>query len=217
MPNLDENIVVELLDRKVVTDTFRRLPGEKKRRLYESAIELFGKYGYDGLAVDVYCEQAGISKGSFFQYFPSKIHLLEMAVLLFDSHLTQLVHEIEETEPGPLARQRLAHLFHRFLADSILTPAEEQFYLFATTASRHATIELANLDLERHLTSYIAEIVKRGQTTGELSDSLNSTWIAKLVAKMLGGVLAESSYADEHWLHDGADFLSAVLFDGIKS
>ena len=44
MALLDENLVAELARRGIVTDTFRRLPTDKKRQVYQGAIRLFGEY-----------------------------------------------------------------------------------------------------------------------------------------------------------------------------
>ena len=61
---LDENVVIELVRRKVVTDTFRRLPPDKKEQIYRATIRLFGEYGFDGLAVDRICREAPSSRFS---------------------------------------------------------------------------------------------------------------------------------------------------------
>ena len=90
---LDENVIVELVGRKVVSDTFRRLAPEKKLQVYRAATRLFGTYGYDGLSVNRICREAGISKGSFFQYFESKSYLLEFTILIFDDYLAKWVAE----------------------------------------------------------------------------------------------------------------------------
>ena len=141
---LDENVIAELVGRKVVTDTFRRLTPDKKERLYRTAIRLFGKYGYDGLAVEVICTQAGISKGSFFQYFPSKSHLLEFAVLVFDDYLTRTVAEIRAQEKAVLARDRILYLYHAVAVNTRLYEDEQAFYLFVTMAVRHAAITFSS-------------------------------------------------------------------------
>lgn len=60
---LDENVIADLVRRRVVSDTFRRLTPDKKLLVYRAATHLFGEYGYDGLAVDRICHDAGISKG----------------------------------------------------------------------------------------------------------------------------------------------------------
>lgn len=43
-----------------------------KKRIIDSAIECFSRYGYDGTSVEMICKSAGVSKGSFFYYFPTK-------------------------------------------------------------------------------------------------------------------------------------------------
>jgi len=165
---LDENVIASLVERKVVSDTFRRLTPEKKNQIYRAAIRLFGKYGYDGLAVDEICRQAGISKGSFFQYFPSKSHLLEFAVLIFDDYLARMLEEIRNQEKVVLARDRLLYLYNSVAVNTRLFEDEQAFYLFMTNAVRHAAITVEGVDLERHFQDYINEIIERGEQTGEI-------------------------------------------------
>lgn len=50
---------------------------ERKRRQTREAIEraaitLVGEFGYGGVTVDAICARAGISQGTFFNYFPTK-------------------------------------------------------------------------------------------------------------------------------------------------
>ena len=61
LPLLNENIIAELVEQKVVTDTFRRLTSDKKERIYRTALKLFGKFGYDSLSVDDFCHCKGSS------------------------------------------------------------------------------------------------------------------------------------------------------------
>ncbi|HOZ07957.1 MAG TPA: helix-turn-helix domain-containing protein, partial [candidate division Zixibacteria bacterium] len=171
---LDENEVLRLVRRGAATDTFRRLPAEKKAFIYRTALRLFGEFGYDGLAVDRFCREAGISKGSFFQYFPSKSHLLEFCVLLFDRSLGEWLADIRRTDGGGLARQRLLHLYRAAAVTSRLHPTEERFYLFVTRALNHAAVALEGIDCERHFSDYVAEIIARGEQTGEIRRDFES-------------------------------------------
>ena len=45
---------------------------ERKERLYEAALNLFRGQGYDMTTVDQITRQAGLAKGTFFNYFPTK-------------------------------------------------------------------------------------------------------------------------------------------------
>ena len=45
---------------------------ERRERLYEAALELFRAQGYEATTVDQITRQAGLAKGTFFNYFPTK-------------------------------------------------------------------------------------------------------------------------------------------------
>jgi AcrR family transcriptional regulator len=45
---------------------------ERKERLYEAALMLFRTQGYEATTVDQITRQAGLAKGTFFNYFPTK-------------------------------------------------------------------------------------------------------------------------------------------------
>jgi AcrR family transcriptional regulator len=49
---------------------------ERKERLYESALSLFRGQGYEMTTVDQITRQAGLAKGTFFNYFPTKDSVL---------------------------------------------------------------------------------------------------------------------------------------------
>ena len=45
---------------------------ERRERLYEAALALFRSQGYEATTVDQITRQAGLAKGTFFNYFPTK-------------------------------------------------------------------------------------------------------------------------------------------------
>ena len=45
---------------------------ERRDRLYEAAVTLFREQGYENTTVDQIARQAGVAKGTFFNYFPTK-------------------------------------------------------------------------------------------------------------------------------------------------
>ena len=214
---LDENVVVRLVARGVVADTFCRLSPEKKSQIYHSAVRLLGEYGYDGLSVNELCREAAISKGSFFQYFPSKSHLLEFTVLVFDDYLAGWMAELRLNERAVLAKDRLRSLYQAVVAGARLSREEERFYLFVTNAMDHAAIKLEGIDLERHFSDYVAEIVARGEQIGEIRGDFDVELTGRLTALVIGG-LVKGQYAGQRLPHrDMAEYLISFLFDGIKA
>lgn len=49
---------------------------ETRKKIYETANELFRKYGYENVSVDSIVEAAGVSKGAFYVHFDSKDSLV---------------------------------------------------------------------------------------------------------------------------------------------
>lgn len=52
-----------------------RAPNNTKQKLIETATELIWRDSYNAVSVDDICKKAGVQKGSFYHYFPSKAHL----------------------------------------------------------------------------------------------------------------------------------------------
>lgn len=64
------------------TNIFFNLPEDKRRTIVDAAIEEFGEHGFLNASTNNIVSKAGISKGSLFQYFPTKddlyLYLMEM-------------------------------------------------------------------------------------------------------------------------------------------
>jgi AcrR family transcriptional regulator len=214
---LDENVVSELVSRQIVSDTFRRLTPEKKFQVYGAATRLFGEYGYDGLSVDRICHDAGISKGSFFQYFESKSHLLEFTILVFDDYLAKWVVELRQHEVAALAKDRLKYLYDSLVVNAKLHQSEQKFFLFVTHGLDHAGVVLEGIDLERHFRDYVREIVQRGVQTGEIRGDFDVDLTGYLVSMMLEALLRRQFSGRHIPLRRTEEYLTSFLFDGIKA
>jgi len=213
---IDENSIARLVKQKVVTATFRRLAPEKKEQIYRASIGLFGEYGYDGLAVDKICTMAGISKGSFFQYFPSKSHLLEFTILIFDETLSGWIGSIRDSDRKGLARQRLIHLYRSLTVNAQMDPNDLRFYLFATNALNHAGVAIEGIEMDRHLNEYVAEIISRGEETGEIRGDFDAELTGYLVSLIMAGIIQRQFSQKRLPPEQVEEYLISFLFDGVK-
>jgi len=57
-------------------------PSDSKQRLLDAALDLIWTQSFEGVSVDQICERAGVNKGSFYHFFPSKS---ELAVAAFEA------------------------------------------------------------------------------------------------------------------------------------
>ncbi|MEL7624768.1 MAG: TetR/AcrR family transcriptional regulator [Clostridiales bacterium] len=54
------------------TDTFHRLPAEKKQRIFQAAVQEFARCRFSEASINQIIKQAAIPRGSFYQYFAGK-------------------------------------------------------------------------------------------------------------------------------------------------
>jgi AcrR family transcriptional regulator len=181
---LDENLILSLVKRKVISDTFRRLSAEKKERIYRSALSLFGEYGYDGLAVDRFCRDAGLSKGSFFQYFPTKTHLLELTILVFEHEFGELLKTVRAHDHGGRTKDRLRYAIRALVELAKNYPREWRFYGFVTTALVHSRVQVEEINVEATLREYVLEILQDGQTRREIRTDLHLPLVASSAVQL---------------------------------
>ena len=55
-----------------------------KRKLFETAIELFAQKPYEQVTVQDICSAAGVSVGAYYHHFKSKSDIIDVGYLLFD-------------------------------------------------------------------------------------------------------------------------------------
>lgn len=90
------------------TETVPRIikhPSIRKAEFVEAARALFFERGYDRTSVDVIIARAGVSKGAFYYYFPSKEAVLEaVAEQMADATLAEVRDIIEDDALGAFER-----------------------------------------------------------------------------------------------------------------
>src|SRR5499425_2650989 len=70
-----------------------RQSAERRERLFRSAMDLFAKKGFAETTVEDITNAADVGKGTFFNYFPSKDHIL---LAFAEMQLSRLRHAVDE-------------------------------------------------------------------------------------------------------------------------
>lgn len=76
------------------TDTFNKLPEEKKTKVILAAKKEFTRASLKEASIKNIVEEAGIARGSFYQYFDSKEDLLQY---LLKEHVEEMNNNLEKT------------------------------------------------------------------------------------------------------------------------
>ena len=77
---------------------------DAKQRLLDATIELIWQHSYGAVTVDNICERAGVKKGSFYYFFPSKTDLVVAALDAHWHNLKPRLDEVFSPEVPPLER-----------------------------------------------------------------------------------------------------------------
>ena len=84
-------------------------PSNAQARLLDAAMALMAARGSTAVGVQELCQQAGVKKGSFFHFFPSKRTLILAVLDAWGHHLQALWDKAMTADCPPL--ERLTRLF----------------------------------------------------------------------------------------------------------
>ena len=103
------------------SDTFFRLPEEKRRRLMDAAWEEFTSVRFSDASINRIIHAANIPRGSFYQYFTDKDDLFSYLVRPLQQHFFDLARDEVEKAAGDLSRAPLAIYDRFFGSDDVLS------------------------------------------------------------------------------------------------
>ncbi len=148
--------------------TFRQLPPDKQERVLDAALTEFADQGYQAASLNRLVAQAGIAKGSLYQYFPNKEgifrHIFQFALGQVQRTLTTVKEEtLEEGFFVRLEKSLLAGV--AFLREH---PRIFGLYLRIQFDKNVPFREELLAAVRRHAAAYFASLVRRARARGEL-------------------------------------------------
>jgi TetR/AcrR family transcriptional regulator len=148
--------------------TFRQLTPDKQERVLDAALAEFADQGYQAASLNRLVAQAGIAKGSLYQYFPNKEgifrHLFQFALGRVERTLTAVKEG--SREDGFFVRLEKSLLAGvDFLREH---PRIYSFYLKIQFDRNMPFREEFLAAVRRHAAEYFASLVRRARVRGEL-------------------------------------------------
>src|ERR1700675_1185223 len=90
-------------------DRRQRRASEIRERLFRAALDLFAQHGFADTTVEDITNAADVGKGTFFNYFPSKDHILLAFAEMQLAKLQSIIENLRSTnEPVPQSFRTLA-------------------------------------------------------------------------------------------------------------
>src|ERR1700745_1211847 len=162
-----------------------RRSAEIRERLFRAALTLFAKKGYAETTVEDIPEAADVGKGTFFNYFRSKDHILLAFGEMQLGKLEAAVDEARRTnEPMP---QFLRALGVRMTQEPTRNPEIIRALLQAYLSS--TPVREAMVDLQKRVQGLHTQIIRLGQEQGEIRNALPAEEIAYVFRQTIFGTL----------------------------
>lgn len=172
----------------------QRRSAETRERLFRAALDLFSKKGFLETTVEDITEAADVGKGTFFNYFPSKDHILLAFGEMQIGKLETAVEMARQTnEPMTLFLESLvARMTQEPMRNPAVIRAMLQAYLSTTS------VRAAMMDMQRRVLGWHTQMFQIGQERGEIRRDLPASEIAQVFRQTIfGTLLMWTLYGDE--------------------
>ncbi|HEY6443243.1 MAG TPA: TetR/AcrR family transcriptional regulator [Candidatus Acidoferrales bacterium] len=174
-------------------------------------MKLFAERGYLETTVEDITEAADVGKGTFFNYFPTKEHVL---ATLGAERVAAIERTLEKAKSGPVL-PALKELATDLAGQSSSPPA-----LLRAIYAAHASCEPVRAELQKRLSigrRLLAEIFRLGQKSGEIRRDHSAAELARLTQMLLFGLTLAWALHPDSSLHETAEDAWNLFFRNLAT
>jgi AcrR family transcriptional regulator len=186
---------------------------QTRERLYQAALQLFAERGFLKTTVEDITEAADVGKGTFFNYFPTKEHILAEFGGGYVAAMERALQQARTTK-API-RDVI-----RDLATIAIGQVNDNEALLRAIYAAHASCESVRLELKERVLGcrrLLAEIIKLGQARGEIRVDIPAAEMAHRTQFIFMGVSMAWSICPSSTLRKALEETWALLWPGMRA
>jgi AcrR family transcriptional regulator len=166
---------------------------ETRLKLFRAALKLFTERGFQNVTVEDITEGADVGKGTFFNYFESKDHVLGVMTEL------QMAHVREAVQAAASGKSSIHSTMHHLFLGLTKEPGQSPDFA-RTVIGAFLASDLVREQIEQQMSEgrrLIAGVIAEGQKRGEIDTKLKYDDLAlRLQQMLLGTVLLWSLHGE---------------------
>ena len=189
----------------------RRL--ETRDRIFRAALALFAERGFMETTVEDITEAADVGKGTFFNYFPTKEHVLA-------TYGAERVATVERALQKARSTDQPVMEVLRELAASVAGQAAESPALVRAIYAAHASCTAVRDELQVRMHTarrLLAQIFRLAQERGEVRKDISPAVLARLIQTVFHGIMGSWALNPAGTLFGTAEEVWDLLAPGLQS
>ncbi len=186
---------------------------ETRQRIFRAAMALFAKRGILNTTVEDITEAADVGKGTFFNYFPSKEHVLGV---LLEGQLAKVAEAQAAAESG---KHAIREVLRQFMGRIVEEPARSQQLARGLLATVCLNSEVRGMFVESLAEGrkIFTGVLRHGQERGEIRGDLDPAAMMRVFQQNVLGTIMFWSMGSTGDLHQVLDPAFEIFWAGISS
>ena len=200
-----KNVLGEPPDRR------QRRSAETREQLFRAALRLFAEKGFAETTVEDITNAADVGKGTFFNYFPSKEHIL---IAFSDMQLSKLQATVDQMRARP---EPMRSFFRAMTLRMTEEPSKSPDVVRALLQANLSSSSVRSVMLERSARAegLLTQLVQIGQERGEFRRDVPALELAQVFRQTIFGTLLMWSLHGDASLSDRIERALEVLWMGL--
>src|ERR1700685_1655965 len=194
------------------SDRRERRRVETRERIYRAALQIFAERGYLETTVEDITEAADVGKGTYFNYFPTKEHVLA-------TYGEQRVAAIERALNKARSTNHSVSAVLKELATDLAGQSSQSPDLLRSIFAAHLSCAPVRAELQTRLQGggrLLAEIFIVGQERGEIRRDRSAADLARLTHLILMGVTIAWALNPDSLLRKSAEDVWELFFPSLS-
>jgi AcrR family transcriptional regulator len=192
-------------------DRRQRRSAETRERLFRAALKLFADKGFAETTVEDITNVADVGKGTFFNYFPSKEHIL---IAFSDMQLSKLQATVDQMRERP---EPMRSFFRSMTLRMTEEPAKAPDVVRAILQANLSSSSVRSVMRERNARAegLLTQLVQIGQERGEFRRDLPALELAQVFRQTVFGTLLMWSVYPDASLAERIEQAMEILWMGM--
>lgn len=185
---------------------------ETKKKILNTALDLFSKNGYNDVTIDDIAKESGTSKGAFYNHFNSKYEIFLEKFKEIDDFYINFLKELESEQTDEAKIKKLIHAQLHFLEEQLGKEVIRTIYINALHPNQADFL----VSTARPYYRIVKTFIEAGQETGEFRRDMSAERLTNYVTRCTRGTLYDwGLYDNFNLVEEGTTFLELII-EGIK-